>query len=639
MNNVFLQTCWATTKCQRITNHRRPCLLPMMLSIVGGWALLLQEVNGTELGAMEENCSNLTERILRLTLEIIYLLTGEDNIVVKKTSGDGQDPITVPLHSLLVPERNNEEKILEVTQKIIDLLTGEREKWSNFNVGIKEEIKEEEEEDDVMEEWEYLEGHKDLYKDVMMDNQPPLTSPDGSSNGNPPERSPRPLYSRDSTQEDHTIPHHHQVENAMGLKIEVKEEEEMYEIDDQLSINEGELMVTMTKEESSLDVSTGGPNSWNTPEGCLILSAHYNKDDNGMAQYSPGERIATQNIHHRLNHMVRSKDQFNSEKSKNKTHIVISNGQPSIHSAKTRPDPSNSEESSQDPFQDCEKSSIKNHNLVGNQRTNIGGKRFSCSECEKSFIKKSNLIQHQRVHTGEKPFPCSECGKGFASKGSRENHMRMHTGEKPFYCPECGNCFAQKVTLILHQRTHTTQGDCLDQHVEPHENKALLPCSECGKSFKKKSVLRVHQKGHTSKETFPCPDCEKSFKRKCDLIAHQRLHTGEPPFSCCKKSFKDSWKIVQHQRIHTGEKPFSCSECGKSFIQKSQLKTHQIVHTGEKPFSCSECGKCFPSKGNRDKHMRIHTGEKPFSCSECGKCFAQKVTLILHQRIHSTGDH
>ncbi|XP_040177130.1 gastrula zinc finger protein XlCGF66.1-like isoform X2 [Rana temporaria] len=129
---------------------------------------------------MEENCTDLTERILRLTLEIIYLLTGEDNIVVKKTSGDGQNPIMVPLLSLLVPERNNEKKILEVTQKIIELLTGESEKWNNFNVGMKEEIKEEEEEeDDVLKEWEYIEEHRDLHKDIMimMENQPPLTSP------------------------------------------------------------------------------------------------------------------------------------------------------------------------------------------------------------------------------------------------------------------------------------------------------------------------------------------------------------------------------------------------------------------------------------------------------------------------------
>ncbi|PIO40511.1 hypothetical protein AB205_0042930, partial [Aquarana catesbeiana] len=43
---------------------------------------------------------------------------------------------------------------------------------------------------------------------------------DGSSNGNPPERCPRPLYSRDSTQEDHTIPHHHQGEDLINMTVE-----------------------------------------------------------------------------------------------------------------------------------------------------------------------------------------------------------------------------------------------------------------------------------------------------------------------------------------------------------------------------------------------------------------------------------
>ncbi|KAM5127530.1 uncharacterized protein ACMZJ9_020536 [Mantella aurantiaca] len=145
---------------------------------------------------MEEDQSHMTERILNLTLEIIYLLTGEICRLVK--SGDQVTIMVPPPHSLK-PERNNTKKILEVTQKMIGVLTGEVPiRCQDVTVYFS------------MEEWEYLEGHKDLYKDVMMDNQPPLTSPDGSSNRNPPERCPRPLYSQNSTQEDLTIPHHHQ---------------------------------------------------------------------------------------------------------------------------------------------------------------------------------------------------------------------------------------------------------------------------------------------------------------------------------------------------------------------------------------------------------------------------------------------
>ncbi|PIO12228.1 hypothetical protein AB205_0207260, partial [Aquarana catesbeiana] len=69
-------------------------------------------------------------------------------------------------------------------------------------VDTKEEIKEEDGEDGVMEESEFQKGHKDLYQHTMVET---------SNYRNPPERCPRPLYSRDSTQEDHNYIHPGQV--------------------------------------------------------------------------------------------------------------------------------------------------------------------------------------------------------------------------------------------------------------------------------------------------------------------------------------------------------------------------------------------------------------------------------------------
>ncbi|KAM5125500.1 uncharacterized protein ACMZJ9_022153 [Mantella aurantiaca] len=112
---------------------------------------------------MEEDQSHMTERILNLTLEIIYLLT----------SGNLEE----------------------------------------YNIVVKEEYKKEDEEYGVMEEF------SEEYKHVMMvapHNRRcphPLYSRDSTQK---PERCPRPLYSRDSTQEDLTIPHHYQVGGVEG---------------------------------------------------------------------------------------------------------------------------------------------------------------------------------------------------------------------------------------------------------------------------------------------------------------------------------------------------------------------------------------------------------------------------------------
>ncbi|PIO11846.1 hypothetical protein AB205_0115480, partial [Aquarana catesbeiana] len=110
---------------------------------------------------------------------------------------------------------------------------------------IKKEIKEEDDEDEVMEKSEFLKEHKDLYQDTMVES---------SSYRNSPERCPRPLYSWDSTQGGHTIPHHHQSGNLGDYIIVVKEEDEEYGVMEEFSEGHKDMMES--------------PNTRNPPERC-----------------------------------------------------------------------------------------------------------------------------------------------------------------------------------------------------------------------------------------------------------------------------------------------------------------------------------------------------------------------------------
>ncbi|KAM4032792.1 oocyte zinc finger protein XlCOF29-like isoform 1-T2 [Anomaloglossus baeobatrachus] len=77
------------------------------------------------------------ERILNLSLEILFRITGEDYTVVKKTSGERyQAPVSQGWGGTLssIPESPphprihediNDQKILELTYKMIELLTRE----------------------------------------------------------------------------------------------------------------------------------------------------------------------------------------------------------------------------------------------------------------------------------------------------------------------------------------------------------------------------------------------------------------------------------------------------------------------------------------------------------------------------------
>ncbi|XP_077112368.1 uncharacterized protein LOC143767741 isoform X1 [Ranitomeya variabilis] len=522
---------------------------------------------------MDIDRDKMAERILHLTLEILFRLTGEDYTVVKKTSSEQcQDPVSEgwgrPMSPVLRPPCNplvsediNDQKILELACKMIELLTGEIPvRCQDVAIYFS------------MEEWEYLEGHKDLYKDVMMEVPQPLTSPDLSSKRTTPERCPHPLLPEDCTQEDPNVPQDHQGE-------------------DLTHINTTETYVRGDKR-CKEEIPT-----YDYPDDCTGRSEE------------------------QLTSLIFRSDDFEIPLDTIEVNAITPAIPSSLHSKDLSSDPLKQVLSSDSLVTTKENQSHKIN--IKNGNTSKSKKPFSCPEYGNSFPIEKSFLKHPKIHTVEKRFSCSKCGKCFKHKSYLVRHQRRHTGEKPFSCLECGKCFNDKSYLVKHQRTHTGE--------KP------FSCSECGKCFKQKSALVTHHRTHTGVKPFSCSECGKCFNEKSALVKHQRTHTGEKPFSCleCWKCFNQKYKLVIHQRTHTGVKPFSCSECGKCFNEKSVLVTHQRTHTGEKPFSCSECGKCFNQKSVLVTHQRSHTGEKPFSCPECGKCFKRKWNVVIHQRTHT----
>ncbi|MEE6490724.1 hypothetical protein FKM82_015980 [Ascaphus truei] len=560
------------------------------------------------------------EKILKHALKIISLLTGEDYIIVKQSAEQASHSIGPCLpedfHKIqndhmesqtisLIHERNDEmkvtEKIMGHSSGIMSLLTGE--------VPIKS--------DEVavyfsLEEWEYLEGHKELYKDVMMENHQTLNSisvcnvgPENISWMERGEVGQQEALEKEGPDNTSTV-------DCMSENENTKDESHsptnpLHCIKEGNTHQDNCSEAFTTSKLSDCTRNCYPCETLNAKPSCLSNQGElsYIEEQYAYANDKGNQwNIRTVEMH------KQTQEQERSEQDKNcSDKFTIPQN---IHSE-------------QKPFEctECGKNFSNKSTFIGHKRTHTGERPYVCTICRQSFSRSSNLIIHQRIHSGEKPYPCLECGKRFACSSNLVKHQKTHTGEKMYVCTECGKIFNRNLSLVLHKKSH----------MNPHE------CNECKETFTYKNELVTHQKTHIGKSPYSCTVCGKGFLHRSELVRHQRTHTGERPYVCtqCGKNFIQVSHLSTHQRTHTGERPYTCNQCGKSFTFSSHLVLHRRIHTGERPFACSDCGKSFASKAQLIIHKRIHTGEMPYACTECGKNFNCKSNLSRHKKAH-TGD-
>ncbi|XP_053577475.1 zinc finger protein 383-like [Bombina bombina] len=482
----------------------------------------------------DTNKLRMAEQFLNHALGFVYLLTGEQYFITKKT----------PSHS------STHRLSGEVPIKCDDVAV-------YFS----------------MEEWDYIEGQKKIYKDVVMETQQALRTIEISGNES----------------SGHC---------EANINTELICEKGEYERPNK-PLPQGETSSAVLKDESDAEVVSSAGDQPVMSHLEAPQQEIYNcisSDGSVVEVLLNTEQIVELTVEHRLEALKEEIHDHTSSGDVNVAHQTKDLGQ-----------------------KNCEDISTVNS--------------FKTEGCNGDDIKESSAIIYLSENTAEdiNTDPIQQIQGKLTDRylpkelfhkrqNLQSNKTRYPQQKLNFYCNN-----APSTSMTVNTQEPANGVKCVGG-IKPKSYSVPKPyvCQICGKGFFQRLQFVKHSRIHMRKDAHVCQVCGIAFTQASDLHRHHKTHTGERPHICnlCGKRFSYNFNLVTHLRTHTGEKPYVCQECGKRFSHGSSLGTHQRTHTGEKPFVCQECGKGFSQGSSLVTHHRTHTGEKTYVHQERGKDFS-----------------
>ncbi|XP_069608974.1 oocyte zinc finger protein XlCOF29-like [Ranitomeya imitator] len=437
--------------------------------------------------------SRMTQRLLNITLEIIYLLTGEDYKVVKSRKrtkmmelGELDRPQTPTAMTPPPPCQSNDEtndrQILELAYKIIQLLNGE--------------------------EGDYLEGHHDFYAD-MLSNEQSFRSHDIKEHG-------LVIYTSDSKEESmlyeegtlmntsiYTSDGHHSYISTHDKDEFISQEEEEEE-----ELTNTDITCTLVKEEPpSCDEETPI-----NKDDCEFTD-HRQQDSSAPVQEEALRDKSNKSNNGAFAPICHRQAVDESYVEKRPSNPLLPKPNKSI-SCKYGHHKALSKEKVHDPDGEIE------YRLVRIKDDNTSTEEFLKDDVdmqEDNIVTVNPTQQHKTINPvtcspndAIKIYQCVGCQKHFTTKIDLQTHQTIHKTFQKSICPECGKCFLCTSALITHRRSHTGENP--------------FSCTVCGKSFRQLSQLKTHERIHTDERPFSCSVCGKSFRCRSHVISHARIH-------------------------------------------------------------------------------------------------------------------